>query len=179
MKLSNFDFVFCDLDGTILEDKMRHYMCYKDIVYQYGGTPINMDEYWNDKRNNVKLSVILEKSDFKERYKIYSNEWLQRIEQERYLKYEVLKPNIKRTIKYIKKSVKQFNLVTMRSNKYNLMKQLEYLQIREYFDSIYVGSSSLGYRKCDLVDSFYGKRALVIGDTEDDMEFANKIGSFF
>ena len=179
MELSNFDIIFCDLDGTLLEDKQRHYMCYKDIINQYGGMPIDIDEYWNDKRNKVKLGTLLEKSSFKAQHKIYSDEWMKRIEQERYLKYEILKPNIRKTIKYIKKYVKQFNLITMRNNKVNLMKQLKYLQFNEYFDKIYVGNTNSDNRKSDLVNSYYGKKALTIGDTEDDMELAKKIGGRF
>ena len=59
-----FDYVFCDLDGTLLEDKQRHYECYKAIVKKYGGNCIPLDEYWNDKRNKVKRTVLLEKTGF-------------------------------------------------------------------------------------------------------------------
>lgn len=179
MELTDFEIVFCDLDGTLLEDKMRHYMCYKDIIKQYGGSPIHIDEYWNDKRNKVKCSDLLEKSDFQGPEELYYSEWMQRIEQERYLSYEFLKPNIIKVIDYIRQNVKQLNLVTMRNNKWNLMKQLTYLDIGRYFDCIYVGASALGKKKSDLVQDVYGKRVLIIGDTEDDMELAAKVrGSF-
>ena len=59
-----FNYVFCDLDGTLLEDKQRHYECYKAIVKKYGGNCIPLDEYWNDKRNKVKRTVLLEKTGF-------------------------------------------------------------------------------------------------------------------
>lgn len=179
MGIGKYKYIFCDLDGTLLDDKMRHYLCYFDIVHMYGGNPISIDEYWCDKRNKVKRTELLEKTGFKSTYDIFYNEWIQRIEQEKYLSYEVLKPNISKAIEYIKQYVEKFYLVTMRNCEDNLMRQISYLGLKDYFDSIYIGKTELGRSKADLIDKYYGTSALVIGDTEDDMMLAKKIGSPF
>lgn len=171
--------IFCDLDGTLLEDKMRHYRCYLDIVALYGGTPIGLDEYWNDKRNKVKRTILLEKTNFGSTYDVFYNEWMQRIEQKEYLKYEVLKPRIKMVLSYLTQFVEQLNLVTMRNNKKNLIDQIESLDLESYFNHIYIGNPVQKKKKMDLVDKYYGVLGLVIGDTEDDMLLAEKIGSPF
>ena len=74
MNLSTFDIIFCDLDGTLLEDKKRHYECYKDIIIQYGGNPISKDEYWNGKRHKIRCDDLLKKSEFKESMELYRRE---------------------------------------------------------------------------------------------------------
>ncbi|MCI9380435.1 MAG: HAD hydrolase-like protein [Dorea sp.] len=179
MNLSTFDIIFCDLDGTLLEDKKRHYECYKDIIIQYGGNPISKDEYWNGKRHKIRCDDLLKKSEFKESMELYRREWIQRIEQEKYLSFQILKPRISKVINFFKKNVKQVNLITMRKNKKNLIDQLTKFGIIESFDSIYIGTAESDNKKSDLIDGYYGKKTLTIGDSEDDMELAMKIGSSF
>lgn len=179
MNLSIFEIIFCDLDGTLLEDKIRHYECYKDIMIQYGGNPISVDEYWNGKRHKIKYDDLLKKSEFKESKELYRREWIQRIEQEKYLSFQILKPRISRVINFFKENVKQVNLITMRKNKKNLIDQLTKFGIIESFDSIYMGTAGVDNKKSDLIDGYYGRKTLTIGDSEDDMELAMKIGSSF
>lgn len=174
-----YEAIFCDLDGTLLEDKMRHYKCYQDIVHKYGGQCVSLEIYWNDKRNKIKRTVLLEKTHFQGTYEDYLQEWLARIEQEEYLKHETLKPDIMETIDYIKAKTEKLVLITMRNQTENLLKQLEWLDLINKFDEIHVGKSLDGKKKSDLVNKTYGKSAIVIGDTEDDMQLAQKINSPF
>ena len=169
-----FNYVFCDLDGTLLEDKQRHYECYKAIVKKYGGNCIPLDEYWNDKRNKVKRTVLLEKTGFQGTYDDYLSEWLAIIETPEFLKYESLKPDTLSFLDRLRDNSEHIVMTTQRRDRKSLLKQLEDLGISDYFEEILSGE-----QKTDLLSAAYGKDSLVIGDTEADEETAKRLGCTF
>ena len=169
-----FNYVFCDLDGTLLEDKQRHYECYKAIVKKYGGNCIQLDEYWNDKRNKVKRTVLLEKTGFQGTYDDYLSEWLALIETPEFLKYETLKPDTLSFLEWLRDNSEHIVLTTQRRNRKNLLGQLEKLGISGYFEEV-----ASGDHKTDILDGKYNKDSLVIGDTEADEETAKRLGCTF
>ena len=169
-----FDYVFCDLDGTLLEDRFRHYECYKAIVKKYGGKCISLDEYWNDKRNKVKRTVLLEKTGFRGTYDDYLNEWLALIEKPEFLKYEIMKPETPEFLKWIRENAEHAVLITQRRNRESLLQQLEDLEISVFFEEIISGD-----HKTELLEGRYNKDSLVIGDTEADEETAKRLGCTF
>ena len=168
------NYVFCDLDGTLLEDKHRHYECYKAIVKKYGGNCIPLDEYWNDKRNKVKRTVLLEKTGFQGTYDDYLSEWLALIETPEFLKYEILKPDTLSFLEWLRDNSEHIVLTTQRRNRENLLSQLEKLGISGYFEEIVSGD-----HKTDILDGKYNEDSLVIGDTEADEETAKMLGCIF
>ena len=169
-----FNYVFCDLDGTLLEDQQRHYECYKAIVKKYGGNCIPPDEYWNDKRNKVKRTVLLEKTGFQGTYDDYLSEWLALIETPEFLKYETLKPDTLSFLEWLRDNSEHIVLTTQRRNRENLLSQLEKLGISGYFEEIVSGD-----HKTEILDGEYNKDSLVIGDTEADEETAKRLGCTF
>ena len=169
-----FDYVFCDLDGTLLEDKQRHYECYKAIVKKYGGNCIPPDEYWNDKRDKVKRTVLLEKTGFQGTYDDYLSEWLALIETPEFLKYETLRPDTLSFLEWLRDNSEHIVLTTQRRNRKNLLSQLEKLGISGYFEEVVSGDN-----KTDILDGKYNKDSLVTGDTEADEETAERLGCNF
>ncbi len=176
--MSRFDFVFCDLDGTLLDDKLRHYKCYQDIVRHYGGKCISLEEYWEDKRNKVKRTELLEKTNFGGTYDEYVSEWNRLIETDKYISYETLKPDAILVLKWLRENSKHLVLVTMRQDMNILRKQLLDFNLIQYFDEIVKGDP-IKERKEDLLNKQYGENSIVIGDTEADQQLARKIGSKF
>lgn len=170
------EIIYFDLDGTILDETMRHYRCYCDIVAKYGGKSISLDEYWKDKRNKQKRTILLEKTHFGGTYDDYLGEWLNRIEQMDYLIQETLKPGVIQFLKSQKKKKKKLILVTMRRCKENLMKQLNHLGLIDYFDEIVTGDPTKT-KKEDLIEPSNEKKAIVIGDTEAEMKLAQKVSA--
>ena len=169
-----FNYVFCDLDGTLLEDKQRHYECYKAIVKKYGGNCIPPDEYWNGKRDKLKRTVLLEKSGFQGTYDDYLSEWLALIETPEFLKYETLKPDTLSFLEWLGDNSEHVILTTQRRNRENLLSQLENLGISGYFEEV-----ASGDHKTDILYGKYNKDSLVIGDTEADEETAKRLGCTF
>ena len=56
---------------------------YKDIVNEDGGIPLDIETYWEMKRNKVKRDVYLEKSYYKGTYNQFLKKWIERIEKKR------------------------------------------------------------------------------------------------
>ena len=77
---NRLDCIFLDLDGTILDGKLKHYNCYRDILIKDGGQPLDIDIYWNMKRSKIKRTITLEKSFYKKSYDDFYNQWIDNIE---------------------------------------------------------------------------------------------------
>lgn len=178
MLKEHYNTVYCDLDGTLIDDKMRHYKCYENIVKKYGGKAVSIEEYWNDKRNKVNRHILLEKTHFKGSYEQYLQEWNLTIENDEFMQYAVLKDGVYEALKWMHSISDKVCLVTMRQNGNMLEKQLKVLSIYDEFDEI---CKAMPYqdKKSKVVRITAGESNLVIGDTEDDGEFAKEIKADF
>lgn len=176
MTINNrFDYIFIDLDGPILEGKYRHYNCYKDIINSFSGEAMALNEYWNMKRNKNNRKFMLEKSNFKGSYDEFMNNWLKLIENEYYLNFDILKPNVIESLLRLKRITKKLVLVTMRNNKKNLIKQLNKLKIEKIFDEVIVCGSHLKNSKYESLKNKEFESAVIIGDTEEDTNTAKML----
>lgn len=173
--MQKLDYIFIDLDGTLLEGKVKHYYCYKDIILKDGGNPLDIDLYWDMKRSKITRDIVLEKSNYKSTYNNFLTQWLENIESEQYLYYDELKPNVINVIRSWKKYSNKIILLTMRNNKENLYKQLENLKIKDIFDEIIICKCQENYGKYEFVKDIKFERAIVIGDTEHDVTLAEKL----
>lgn len=167
-----YDYIFLDLDGPILEGKKRHYECYKDIVNKFGGKVLDIDTYWDLKTSKIKRDVILEKSDFQGTYNDFFDEWMKNIENEKYLKLDFLKPKVSEALKRFQNITSKILLVTMRQNRDFLIQQLKELKVYEYFDEIIDCPPQRENTKYEALRSKKFKKAIFIGDTEEDINTA-------
>lgn len=179
MSIGHYNIIYTDLDGTLLEDKFRHYKCYCDIIHKFGGIVLDITDFWENKRNKVPRNILLEKSKFAGSYEDYFTEWVERIEQPEYLEKEILKPRIFEVLDYLRQHCDKLVLVSMRKNRNNLLNELTVLGIRDYFDDIIIGSVLNGQTKADLVKKVEELKCLVLGDTEDDQMLAEKLSCDF
>lgn len=166
---NKFDYIFVDLDGTIIEDKYRHYYCYKDIINIYGGKPLNIETYWALKRRGVSRKEILKASQFRGEDKDFLNLWLDRIEEIPYLEKARLKPLAKETLKQWAFYTDNIVLVTLRKRKENLYHQLTYFGLVPLFQEIIACDPLNKYSKFDSLKDKKFSKALFVGDTEIDV----------
>lgn len=177
--MKKYNCLFIDLDGPIIDGKYRHYYCYKDIINYYGGVPIDIELYWNMKRDRVNIKTILKESQFNEPHEKFMEIWLDNIERNDYLKYDYLKPDIVNTINRFKESAESIYLITMRNNHNNLMMQLQHLSINNVFNKVLVCNSDDYQPKYKLIKTELYGIGVIIGDTEIDMEAANLLNTRF
>ena len=172
-----FDYIFVDLDGPILDGKLRHYNCYVDIIKKYGGAPLDIETYWRDKRNKVKRDILLQESKFAGSYDDFLDEWIHNIESPDYLRYDVLKPQVSETLQlWAEQSTKKLVLATMRQNRANLIMQLTQLNVLHLFDEVIDCPPFSANPKYSKLKDFRFTQALFIGDTEEDVDTAHKLG---
>lgn len=170
--MNKLEYIFIDLDGTILEGKFKHYNCYKDIINQDGGDPLDIDIYWDMKRHKITRDIQLNKSNYRGSYNNFLSKWLENIENKQYLSYDILKPDVIDTLVKWKKHTDKLILITMRNNKENLYWQLDKLNIKSLFDDIIICRCVDNTKKYDFVKDYEFNKAIVIGDTEHDIQLA-------
>lgn len=175
--MEKLDYIFLDFDGPILDGKFKHYNCYKDIIVKDGGIPIDINQYWDMKRNKVSRDVLLRQSNYQGSYQSFLEQWVASIEKKHYLEQDVLKPNIHAALSSWLKLTKKIILVTMRNNRDTLLWQLSHLDLRIFFDEIISCPHSLTQAdvKYHAIKHFDFKTAVMIGDTEEDTNTARKL----
>jgi phosphoglycolate phosphatase-like HAD superfamily hydrolase len=167
--------IFLDLDGTVLEDRQRHFNCYNDIIIEDGGISLSEEEYWEAKRNKLDRNTILKRSRYPKDYRIFLNKWLHRIEMKKYLEYETLKPKAIETLKTWRTISDNIVIVTMREKPKNLMWQVQSLGILPLVDKI-IRCSNNEKSKIKALNCVDFKMSVFVGDTEIDMQTARSLG---
>ena len=166
--------IFFDFDGTLIDTSERHYRVYKDILVFFGiQNSISKEEFWNQKRKGRKTVELLPETSFKEYRQKFMEEWLKRIEDSNYLRYDRL---IRTALDILSKLKDKDDLilVTLRSNKENLLWELNNFGLTSYFKEILVDSPVGLKNKISLIKD-YTKRCskkdnfIIIGDTETDI----------
>lgn len=170
--------IFLDLDGTIINSFSRHYLLLKEILIENGiDVDFNVDEYVQLKKdgyNNYKFLVnnLLVSEDSA---KSIQNEWIKRIEDVEWLKYDTLYEDALDFINYVKDNKLIF--LTARSNYNNLMYELEMLKIDNLVDEVFVvdtkeASLNKGSLLSKYIEDYANEDIIVIGDTEVDYNAA-------
>ena len=175
MKNTMYDYIFLDLDGPILEGKNRHYQCYKDIINMFGGDILDIDTYWDMKISKITRDIVLEKSNFNASYNEFFEEWMKKIEDEKYLKLDTLKPKVLETLKTWKDLTSNIVLVTMRQNRDFLIQQLKELEVYSNFNEIIDCPPQRKNTKYEALKDKKFNNAILIGDTEEDTNTAKML----
>src|SRR5689334_7583777 len=134
--------LFLDLDGTILDDHVRHYATYVELLGQNDlrGTPIPEKEYWSLRRQNKPYDDILRMSRlFPTKFKTFQERFDQRLESPEMLALDVIRPGTETALGklYTKTPIA---LITTRRDATNLESQLATLKMRKYFAEVLSGA---------------------------------------
>lgn len=176
-----FKSLFIDLDGTILDGRLKHYECYRDILASHGSAPLDIDVYWKMKVSRLSVEEQLSNSHATIKKDEYSAEWSKIIENPGYLKFDVIHKGALDKLEQWKESGIKMYLITMRRNKVTLFDQLKQLDLLRYFEAIVTCNiTSNGNAKAkailDTVPDFKPTYTLFVGDTEDDLSAARDLG---
>jgi phosphoglycolate phosphatase-like HAD superfamily hydrolase len=173
--------IFLDLDGPLLDGRVRHYRCYADILRAHGFSPMPPDTYWEMKRQRRSRAEQLAVSGAEAIYQDFLFEWRSNIETPEYLELDRVQEGALAKLKMWQERGIAIVLVTMRSNRDTLMAQLRATGLLAYLASVVVCQhEDGGAGKADAVASkMFGVSqgsCLWIGDTEADVEGARKLG---
>jgi phosphoglycolate phosphatase len=173
--------IFFDLDGTLIDTSERHYRVYKDILDFYGiSNLLSKEEFWNQKRRGRKTSKLLPEISSKEFIKKFMDEWLKRIEDQNYLRYDSLLGG-SLGILSILKDKDDLILVTLRNNKENLLWELNNFGLTSYFKEILVDLPVGLKNKVPLIKDYIERcskenNLIIVGDTEADISTGKDLG---
>lgn len=169
--------IFFDLDGTLIDTSHRHYMVYKDILdfHKIPNTLLE-EEFWSQKKTGRKTAEFLPISE--EFSQEFMSDWLRRIEDRTYLKYDTLFLETPDVLSKLRKY--NLVLVTLRNDKQNLFWELDKLKLTEYFSEILVGSPT-SKNKVELVKKYLKgnsgrNNCVIVGDSEVDVYTGKKMG---
>lgn len=161
-----------DLDGTLLDSRKRHQIVMDDVLAKFHLTldAEKLVEYKSDGFNNVSW-LIKNGIDSALAYKIQT-EWISKIEQDDYLKLDVLYEGV---IEYLKKMCidNTLYLLTSRNNYSGTISQIKNLGIYQFFEKVEVVKSDKAYENKAL---FLKNNHIdyMIGDTEVDYKAARE-----
>lgn len=176
------DTVIMDLDGPVLDGRLRHYACYRDILVERGRTPLPEDRYWDMKRRRIDRRQQLAATGADDLYDEFLVAWLARIERDHYLALDRLQPGALDKLDEWRAAGIRLLLVTMRHDRDALLRQLDALDLRARFAAVLsVGPTEPDDAKASAVQPYLGadgpKRTLWIGDTEVDIRAARRVGA--
>jgi phosphoglycolate phosphatase-like HAD superfamily hydrolase len=173
--------IFLDLDGPILECKMRHYACYLDLCRSRELRPLERDEYWELKRQRVKGATLFQRSGARGDGSDLMRSWIDLVEQPGYLALDAVHPWVCDVLSSWVASGARLCLATLRSNVAGLHAELESLGLRRFFDRVVTSDSSAGGEgKAAAVardrSDIDPRSSVWIGDTEVDAVAAARLG---
>lgn len=175
------DTIILDLDGTLLQGKLRHYQCYSDILQKRGFVPLPIEEYWQKKRTGLTSIEILKLNNADVIYDHFIKSWLKSIEMKKYLLLDYLHEKVLDVLSGWKQNEKSLIIATRRNNAKNLDWQLKKLGVLKFVDQVIIAQ---GMQK-DICKSVTVKneiknlnpgRTIWIGDTEEDIQGARALG---
>ncbi len=170
--------VYFDLDGPILDVSRRYYQLHCDLAAALRIPPLAFATYWELKRNQASLEVILPESSPEERAR-YQEQRQALIETREYLQYDQVYPWAPAVLDSLHRSYR-LGLVTLRNSRELLLWQLGRLQLADFFDVVLSRDRNQGdwQAKRDLLvsDRCFTLDSLIVGDTEGDILAGQSLG---
>jgi phosphoglycolate phosphatase len=167
--------IFFDLDGTLIDSKLRLYNLFQKLVPQ---SILTYDEYWAFKMDKISHSMILRQvfNLGEIDIKLFEDRWMELIETENWLKFD--RPFVGTTDHLTKLKGKGFLLyvVTARQFKTKVILQLELFGWFTLFEEILVTEQK--NKKEDLIKPYIegDEENWIIGDTGMDIIVGKKLG---
>lgn len=167
--------IFFDLDGTLIDSKLRLYSLFQELVPQ---SNLTYEEYWKYKKNEFSHSMLLNQIfNFDEdEIEIFEIKWMKLIETDTWLKLD--KPIEGATEHLIKLKEKGIilSIVTARQFKKKVFSQLTLFGWENIFNEILVTEQK--NKKEELIKPFLSlcNDNWIIGDTGMDINVGKKLG---
>jgi phosphoglycolate phosphatase len=167
--------ILFDLDGTILDSKLRLYRLFCDITSQ---TTLSFSDYWDLKRSMKDHQFILKEYlnySFVE-YSDFEKKWMSLIETEKYLKYDKPFDFTEKVLQAIQSQGHGLYIITARQSKERTLRQIQNTGLSPYFEAILITENQ--QTKEDLIKKSniqLSSKDILIGDTGIDVKTAKEL----
>lgn len=167
--------LFFDLDGTLVDCRLRLYTLFTNLSKQ---TKLNFDSYWDLKRSLHNQKWILKNilNYTEQEADEFKKTWLSEVEKEEHLSFDTLFEHTIPLLEELKPGNFTSYIVTARQNKNNTIKQLKKLNIQNYFTGTLIATAPK--TKTEVIRQSgisLSKNDFIIGDTIDDIETGKQL----
>jgi phosphoglycolate phosphatase-like HAD superfamily hydrolase len=177
--------IFLDFDGLLVDNSLRLYTLYSDLMHEFGKKQLPLESYWNLKKDCVREEDILKRSGLEDTslIKQYLKKRLEHIESRHYLQLNRVVEGCADILKFLAQQGETI-LVTTRQSRENLLWEINQKGLSPFFSKILCGfDSSLPpfEVKVKMIDEdgfLNGSRGIIIGDTEAEILCGQKLGLF-
>ncbi len=163
--------IFLDLDGTLIDSSRRHLILLEDIVSKYEIKCEHFSDYLEFKCSGFSTKeYLIKRLGFKEEIAIkISNEWIEHIEDEEYVKYDTLYNDTILFLNYLKSKGALIVFITARRNNMLVSRFLSDNNLDIYANRLIVVNPSDAHNEKKMhIESTAKGVAIVVGDTEVD-----------
>jgi phosphoglycolate phosphatase-like HAD superfamily hydrolase len=164
--------IFFDFDGPINDVSRRHYAIHKILLKKLNiKNSVNFQKYWGLKQSKKDFFFLKKKNlTYKKKYRRL---WIDIIEKKKFLQLDKLHIYSKNTLRILKNKNYLLYLITLRSNKKNLLAQIKRYKIKNFFKRIILAKKNrkVGFSKYHAIkkNNFSLSGSIIIGDTEEDI----------
>lgn len=167
--------IFLDLDGTVIDSKMRLYHLFCDLVPQACG--MTFDVYWSYKYAGMKHHNILQSVfDYADvAIQQFQIDWMKKIERVEYLEMDTVFPWTYKALGSLQ-SISSLYLVTDRQSEVRTRAQLKNLNLADFFKAIFVTEKK--ETKENIIKTIDNLLSTdwVVGDTGHDIRTGQNMG---
>jgi phosphoglycolate phosphatase len=175
--------IFFDLDGPLLDVSERYQILHRDLLEGMGVTPLAPNVYWQRKRQRCPEAAILKELRVSELEPLYSGRRLELIETDTYLAHDRLWPWTSSVLTTLTARYALI-LVTVRSKRDALERQLTRLSLRRFFRAVLSepATDAVDAQKSRLIRHYLSQQhrptsgSWIIGDTEADIGAGRLLG---
>ena len=167
--------IIFDLDGTIIDSRMRLYFLFKKIV----NTNLDFDSYWLLKRQKISHHQLLVEYHQYSKFQIekFNIKWMNMIESNEMLALDKMHYGVDDLIKSLSVT-NDLYLCTARQNKKKVLNQIKNFKLN-YFKKILVTEQKNS--KINLLRTYLPKKhekGWIIGDTDYDIEVGKELNFY-
>lgn len=177
--------IFLDFDGLLVDNSLRLYTLYGDLLHEFGRQPLPMESYWTLKRECISEKDILQKSGLEDPAltELYFKKRFELIESKHYLQLNAIVNGCFEFLEFLRKHG-EIILITTRHNRVNLLWEIDEKKLSPYFSRVLCGfdmSIPPAEVKIKMVEKegfLNGSKGMIIGDTEAEILCGQRVGLF-
>jgi phosphoglycolate phosphatase-like HAD superfamily hydrolase len=165
--------IFLDLDGTILDSRTRHIVVLENILKEYGIANHDISDFVKYKASgNRTVDYLTQVIGLHDNVaEVLAKLWGEKIEQEEYLKLDVLYADAIPFLNNIKQRGYKIIIISARKNKKYVIGKIKMSSINELVDDIVIVSPyNAIVEKYNVISGGKTEKSFIVGDTEVDYE---------
>jgi len=167
--------IFFDLDGTLIDSKLRMYSLFQELVPQ---SVLTYDEYWEYKKKKTSHAMLLDQvfNFEKKEIQLFENQWMKLIEADNWLEFDQPFEGVTDYLIKLKDKGYFLYVVTARQFKDKAISQLALFGWSNIFQDILVTEQK--NKKEDLIKPHLEGFEVnwIVGDTGMDINTGKKLG---